>query len=242
MLVASGPPGLDRNPRWACRLVGGVERLARRVWRRGRAVWPLRTRVTFRCCIPLQAGRSGNLFARDIFPRAHEVLPKRNDEARRDRCCCWALVPSGFRFGSGGASPSAWRFQEPVLCQVRGLEGSMPEQSLPRVMWGLDGASSDDCAPLAASAVRLGPVPRTFPAGFPTLLAGIAVAPSGQFFSVRFQGLIPDFAGWSQPLDTWRLRPLAESRKGFSGDYFRLVANEVDKPVDCSGTGCGDSL
>lgn len=64
------------------------------------------------------------------------------------------LVPSGFRFGSGGASPSAWRFQELVSCQARGLEGSMPEQSLPRVMWSLDGSSSDDCAPLAASAVR----------------------------------------------------------------------------------------
>lgn len=72
------------------------------------------------------------------------------------------LVPSGFRFGSGGASPSAWRFQELVSCQVRGLEGSMPKQSLPRVMWGLDGASSDDCAPLAASAVRLGLVRRPF--------------------------------------------------------------------------------
>lgn len=43
--------------------------------------------------------------------------------------------------------------------------------------------------------------PKTIPAGFPTLLAGIAAAPIGQFFSMRFQGFIPDFAGWSQPLD-----------------------------------------
>lgn len=77
----------------------------------------------------------------------------------------------------------------------------MPEQSLPRVMWGLDGSSSDDGVPLAASAVRwLGP--KTGFARFPTLLAGIAAAPIGQFFSVQFQGFIPDFAGWSQPLDT----------------------------------------
>jgi hypothetical protein len=69
-------------------------------------------------------------------------------------------------------------------------------------MWGLDGTSSDDCAPLAASAVRFGPIRRSFLAGFPTLLAGIAAAPIGQFFSVQFQGFIPDFAGWSQPLDT----------------------------------------
>ena len=72
------------------------------------------------------------------------------------------LVPSGVRFGSGGASPSAWRFQELGSYQVRGLESSMPKQSLSRVMWGLDGASSDDCAPLAASAVRLGLVRRPF--------------------------------------------------------------------------------
>lgn len=44
--------------------------------------------------------------------------------------------------------------------------------------------------------------PKTISAGFPTLLAGIAAAPIGQFFSVQFQGFIPEFAGWSQPLDT----------------------------------------
>ena len=81
------------------------------------------------------------------------------------------------------------------------LRRSVPKQSLPRVVWGLDGSSSDDCLPLAASAVRHG-LAEAIPAGFPTLLAGIAAAPIGQFFSVQFQGFIPDFAGWSQPLDT----------------------------------------
>jgi hypothetical protein len=31
-------------------------------------------------------------------------------------------VPSGFRVRSGGASPSAWRFQEPEAYQVHGLK------------------------------------------------------------------------------------------------------------------------
>jgi hypothetical protein len=63
-------------------------------------------------------------------------------------------------------------------------------------MWGLDGASSDGCLPLAASAVRQ-KGPKILEARFPTLLAGIAAAPIGQFFSVQFQGLIPEFAGCS---------------------------------------------
>lgn len=35
------------------------------------------------------------------------------------------------------------------------LRINLPKQCLPRVTWGLDGSSSDDCLPLAASAVRL---------------------------------------------------------------------------------------
>lgn len=77
MLVASGPPAVDRSAWPACRLVGGVERKARRVWRRGKSRGALRPcRWTFRCCIPLRAGRSGNLSARNIFPRAREALPR----------------------------------------------------------------------------------------------------------------------------------------------------------------------
>jgi hypothetical protein len=110
------------------------------------------------------------------------------------------LVPSGFRVGSGGASPSAWRFQEHGLVSwPANLRFNLPKQSLPRVTWSRGNPSSDDSAPLAASAVReIGP--KTFPACFPTLLTGIAAAPIRLCFSVQFQGFIPGTCGLASRL------------------------------------------
>jgi hypothetical protein len=143
-------------------------------------------------------------FARLPPPRGRAPVPKDRFSVRR-------LVPSGFGIGSGGASPSAWRFQEHgIVSMPADLRCSMPKQSLPRVAWSLGNSSSDGCAPLAASAVReIGP--KTSPACFPTLLTGIAVASIRLSFSVQFQGFIPGTCGLASPLQRLRAARLTAS-------------------------------
>jgi hypothetical protein len=121
-------------------------------------------------------------------------------------------VPSGFRIGSGGASPSAWRFQgsgsgsDP---RTRGFPCLSQGSSCPL---GPAGSGSDGCAPLAASAVRL--VFRGIPAVFSDAARGHRFRHrSGQTFSTLFKGFPLRRARRSRRLDTWKLRPLPESRK-----------------------------
>lgn len=77
MLVASGPPAVDRSAWPACRLVGGVERKARRVWRRGKVPLGLATPPVDLPVLHSPPGRPiRQPFARAIFPRAHEALPR----------------------------------------------------------------------------------------------------------------------------------------------------------------------
>ena len=110
------------------------------------------------------------------------------------------------------------------------LRISVPKQSLPRVTWGLDGSSSDDCLPLAASAVRL-PVRSNLavlpnlPAGFPILLAGIAAAPIRLCFSVQFQKVSSETCGLALPFRHLKAAPANRVAQGESGDFFRLAAN-----------------
>ena len=120
----------------------------------------------------------------DTFPRVSKPVrpgcPGRvADESRRDPCCVRRWVPSGFRFGSGGASPSAWRFQE--LGIVSWL-ADLRVACLSKAFLASCGARAIPVPTTARHSLHLrfaGSGPKTFPAGFPTLLAGIAAAPIG---------------------------------------------------------------
>lgn len=115
-----------------------------------------------------------------------------------------------FRQASGSA-PGEHRLEpggSKIWYRIRSanLRINLPKQCLPRVTWALDGSSSDGCAPLTASAVRLAG-PRTFEAGFPTLLAGIAAAPIRLNFSVQFQRFISETCGLVSPFRHLKAAP-----------------------------------
>jgi len=185
MLVASGPfrlplalfrGGLSADVVVSYRVRDGREGEALRYDPRNRETspWPLQGVVPFK----RMAGPA--TFAR--LPPLGTAPILRSEFVGR-------LVPSGFRVGSGGASPSAWRFQEHgLVSMLADLRFSMPEQSLPRVAWSLGNPSSDDCAPLAASAVRQGS-PRTPRLVFRHCLRASLPPRSGCAFPCSFRGL-----------------------------------------------------
>lgn len=121
-------------------------------------------------------------------------------------------VPSGFRIGSGGASPSAWRFQRSGFGsgpRTRGFPCLSQGSSCPL---GPGNSGSDGCAPLAASAVCL--AFRRIPGVFSDAARGQSLPPSlGLTFPCLLRGFPRQRAGRSLRLDDLKLRPRPESRK-----------------------------
>lgn len=151
--------------------------------------------------------RSGNRFARAPFlaPRSlrARVSPGTGRRVSSGTMLLQALGPVRLRvrlrgsFSFGLAVP---RTQVRIL--ARRLEGSVPKQSLPRVMWSPGNPGSDDCAPLAASAVRR-VRSEDLSCGFSDTARGHRRRPDRACaFPCSFRGFPHDPAGWLYPFDT----------------------------------------